>query len=230
MPATLPNPRTSAPLTAIELDLQLDEWLAFLARFRDPALVVRSGGLTWYQKTRFGSFRRLAAPTSLPLRDELSGLEVNPTAFARICLVQGSGLPPSFEIECAGSGFTLAIWPGNNLPDSALLRELVASVDGRPLAHETMRREGASAWLDELDLPCPRFEGQLVFDREAGTLSVAVRSTAFALKSSFRPRVIDRDGETLRLSDAEGRRVLHVLADRSPAPFSSSTTSHHFRP
>ncbi len=219
MPATSPPPRTAAPVNAMELELPVERFLDFLTRLRDPALVVRSNGLTWYQRTCFGSFRRPDVPCLLPLRDARSGLSVDPNAFARICLVQGRGLPSSFEIECACSGFSLAIWPGNNTSDLTLVRELLFPLNGRDLAWESVRRAGAAAWLDELDHPSRRFDGRLVFDRNAGMLSVSVRSAAFALTTAFRPEVIDRDGGTLRLSDAAGRRVLHILADRSPAPF-----------
>jgi len=114
--------------------------------------------------------------------------------------------------------------------DQLLIHNLISSGHGRSLPWESVRQAGASAWLDELDLPVRRFEGRLIFDRDTGTLAVAVRSAAFAISTSFRPEIIDRDGDTLRLSDAAGHHVLHIRADHSPAPFTPECARHHSVP
>ncbi len=217
------------PATAIELSLAPSAFLEFLPALEDPGMVVRGGGLTLFQKIPFGGFVRDTEAGSPFLRDATSGLAVDPSKLSRICLLHGGGLPPSFEIECAGSGFVLAIWPG--VSDLATVCKLVSDVGGRPLPYEAVRREGAAAWLDEIGPDEARgWHNRLVFDRDAGTVFLSIRSSPLAIAARFRPALVDRDGSTLRLSDEAGRHVLHFRAGADALPFSSISTPHHSRP
>ncbi len=193
-------------------------------------MVVRGGGITLFRKATFGGFFRNPDGAGLPLHDEASGLSVDPSGLRRICLLQGSGLPPSFELECDDSGFALAVWP--DLADLAAVRRLASESSARPLPYEAVRRQGAAAWLDEIGPETRGWHHRLVFDREAETVSVAIRSASLAIGARFRPAFVDRDGSALRLSDAPGRHVLHCRAGSGAdiSPLSALAASHLVRP
>lgn len=217
------------PATAIELPLAASAFLEFLSELEDPGMVVRGGGLTLFQKMPFGVFVRETEAGPSFLRDTASGLSVDPSKLRRICLLHGGGLPPSFEIECDGAGFALAVWPG--ISDLATVCKLVSDVGGRPLPYEAVRCEGAAAWLDEIGPEEVRgWHNRLVFDRDAETVFLSIRSSALAIAARFRPALVDRDGPTLRLSDEAGRHVLHFRAGADAVPFPSLSTPHHSRP
>ena len=186
-----------APAAAVELDLAPSTFLGFLAELEEARMVVRGGGLTLFRQTRFGEFGDAPGDDGGLRRDDLSGLSLDPGRLRRVCLLHGGGLPPAFEIELAGCGFALAVWPGQGRGDLAATRDLLASSGTSALAYEAVRRAGAAAWLDELGTEdAPSWSNRLVFDRDAGTISVVIASAALVVSSRFRGSGAGRSGVT----------------------------------
>jgi hypothetical protein len=227
-------PSSCRASTVVELDLVADTFFASLDRFIDPGLIVRAGGITFYRRSRFTCFSP-SSDTSGLSRDDVSGLSIDLGRVRRICLLSNGTLPPSFEVEFEGHGFALAIVPGLGKADEATIRSLTSGTT-RAVGYETLQREGGGAWLDEgLASESEPWTNRLVFDRDTGTVSTAIRSAALAINARFHPALIDRDGSTLKLSDAAAENVLHFRAESGPdlplaAPSPHSYHRHHFLP
>lgn len=213
----------SAP-SAFELDLAPPGLLHLLGGLVSPAFVVRCGGLSLFRKGPPGKVEThtLTNPPSDPTGADT--LSIDPATIRRICLLHDASGGASLELDFDSCGFALSVWCGDDRRDRETLRRLPASAPSRPLAVESLNRAGAAAWLDDFPSSCPpRCRSRFLFDQETREVSLSLRSPGLFAATTFIPTFIDRDGATLRLSNAGGDRVIHVRADAADGPFLSTT-------
>lgn len=227
---TRPAAATS-PSSAVELDLAPSELLPLLGELVSPALVVRCGGISLFRK---GSLGNLAGKilTNPPTDSTFpEAFAIVPDSIRRICLLHGAVGGFSLELELASCGFALSIWCGRDRRDREAMRRLLAATTTPPLAIETLDRAGAAAWLDDFPESCPPpCRSRFLFDQESHEVTVSLHSPGFTAATSFIPTFIDRDGGTLRLSDAGGDRVIHVRMESAQSPFPLPIDLHRPRP
>jgi hypothetical protein len=217
--------------SALELDLPADELMDFLENLAAPALVVRCGGISLFRKGPLGKVcsRILTKPLLTP--SEFAPLSIDPSAIRRICLLRGQGGGPSLEIEFASFGFALSVRCVDDRTDRGMLRELLEKITSRTLSVDSLNRAGAAAWLDDFPTSTsPEWRSRILFDQETNGVSLSLHSPGLAATTSFVPTFIDRDGETLRLANAGGDRVIHVHTGSSASPIPDSLRPHHARP
>lgn len=208
------------PPSAVELDLAPSGLLPLLEEFVSPALVARCGDISLFRKGPLGNpgGRILTKPQKDVAFHE--GFVIVPESIRRICLLHRAVGGFSLELEFASCGFALSIWCGRDRRDREILRRLFATTPTRPLAIDTLDRAGAAAWLDDFPATCPPpCRSRFLFDQESHEVTVSLQSPGFAAATSFIPTFIDRDGGTLRLSDAGGDRVLYVRMEDAHSPF-----------
>lgn len=213
-------PHATLPTSATELECEASGFLDLLTTLSEVRLVLRAGAFTLFRRTRFGNFRPLRPGL---WRDEHIGLYLDPGRIRRICFLRGS-TPGAFELAFDDAGFALSFPVGGTKRDLAAVRAYVADHPCREVSYDSVRREGAAAWLDE-GLSHPHqgtgrvWHNRLVHDRIGGTVAVALRSGFLGITSRFLPRFIDRDGAILRVSDATGLHVLHFRSEAAPESF-----------
>lgn len=215
-------PHATLPTSATELECEASGFLDLLTSLSEVRLVLRAGAFTLFRRTRFGSFRPLRPGL---WQEDHSGLYLDPDRIRRICFLKGS-TPGAFELAFDDAGFALSILVGGTARDLAAVRAYVADHRSREVSYDSVRQEGAAAWLDEgLSHPHQGSErvwhNRLVHDRIGGTVAVALRSGFLGITSRFLPRFIDRDGAILRVSDASGLHVLHFRSEAAPESFPS---------
>ena len=209
----------------VELDLDPSVFLDFLQYLDRPGLIVRGGSIALFRRTDFGPFRPDSESTRFR-HDAQSGLSIDPGRIRRICLLAGGSAPPVFEVDLVGHGFALAVLPGNSEADRVATWSFVHTHRATAVAYESVRREGAAAWLDEIgSAACPDWSNRLVFDRDSGTVAVSLSSPALSASARFQPALTDRDGDTLKLSDRRADTVLHFRAGEE-SPFLSFPPRH----
>ncbi|MEX2579831.1 MAG: hypothetical protein WD342_12305 [Verrucomicrobiales bacterium] len=207
-----------ASCEAMVLKIGSKTFLDQLRHYSDVRLVVRAGGVTLFRRTRFGIFRVPDAEASDTLHDPRTGLRILPRHIRRICHLAGGSIPPCFEIEFAGIGFSVAIFPGNGSGDRRCTARLLSPCDGHSVPLAALRSRGAGAWLDEgLFSHGNHWRNQIqLVGSQGGNVRLGLCSPALEVACRMKLSSVDHDGSVWRLSDSSAGTVVH-LDPRHPA-------------
>lgn len=200
----------ASTLSATLLRIDAVSFLSHLSLFSAVSLIVRGEGVSLFRRTQFGDFHPLGFLGESSRHDLMSGLTLDASLVRRICYLSGGVSPGAFELEFEGIGFSLALLPKISPGNHDIIASLLVSFGTDQVTPESIRRRGASDWLDEgFTSHGKQWRNRIGFDRERRMVDVLIQSGPLAIGCRMSPVVADRDRNIIRLSDTAGNTVLH---------------------
>jgi len=199
-------------------------WPAFLNQLfhlDGVRLIVRGEGLSIARRTGFGIFLDRSWSGRRWLYDPVSGVMLDPEQIRAIDTTWLSPKEPlTFEIKFSRSSLGISMQMDSGLEDGSAFRRIVAMFGREPVPAETLRQEGAGAWLDPW-VNRRRSLGEETRQDLRRAVSAGARCEArvaadgFLVTCASRPSFLDFDGSIARLADPGADSV--VLADLESA-------------
>lgn len=198
--------------SALAIELEMDPAIFFNSLFQLTAarIVVRGGDISVFRRIQFGVFLESCSNSDSRIHDPVSGLSVDTGMIRRICFLPEAASPASFELEFAGLGFSLAIFPEIDPLSEDFIKVLVARFGVGTVSLANLRGKGATDWLDEgFAAHGGHWTSDLAYDHRCGELEIGVHSRSLGISCRMKPILYDRDSDIVRLSDSGASTVVH---------------------
>jgi hypothetical protein len=186
------------PATLLEVLFQLGE----------GDLVFRGGGMSLFRRIRFDHFR---AKNGMR-HDRISGVSLQTELIRQVVLVPEGISPMRIEVEFCDTGNSLTFYPAVLAAQSARMQVLENAVESSEctIAHpEDWLGDGIcgaeQSWNNRMSLQKSRFHSGVC-------MQVQMQSQSCAMEFGFHATWIDLEGPLHRLSEPEGKAVVHFDA------------------